>query len=170
MICPFIFFYTSSELGLHRKSPRFCELYTVEGRLTTFTQLQSLLNILVSDDCSSSVKVKEEVTFMADELVNFVINEHESSLLEKFSFLSEQLKLSVIKKKVYSASCILLAFRLFSTSKKAYDILRSELSLPHPKYLQKLSSVFSISSGLNVTDLQRCVVFRQTRRLSLMTS
>ena len=69
-----------------------------------------------------------------------------------FFFLVEQLKLLVSPLKRYSAETLLFAFRLFSTSRKALDIVRQEfLTLPHSAYLRKISTSFGIKSGLDIS-------------------
>ena len=52
----------------------------------------------------------------------------------------------------YSSETLLIAFRFFAISASVYSRLRSVLTLPHVSYIKRLSSVFSLSGGLDESD------------------
>ena len=68
--------------------------------------------------------------------------------MDKLAFFAEQLKLINAHAIRYSSATILWAFQPFSLFSPAYCMLRTSfLTLPHPSYLKKLASAFSIQSG-----------------------
>ena len=51
---------------------------------------------------------------------------------------------------------ILFAYKIYVTNRKCYNLLRSMVcTLPHPSSLNKLSTKFSISSGLEQSSLHK---------------
>lgn len=67
--------------------------------------------------------------------------------LQKLKFLHDQFTLLFSSKPKYNVNTILNAFLIYVQSVKCYDVIRLNniLSLPHPRYLQKLSASFAVS-------------------------
>ena len=77
--------------------------------------------------------------------------------------------------KRYSCSIMLWAFRVYAGAPRTYAMMRTTyLTLPHPSYIRKLASVFTMKSGLdrNVHDeymKQKCAALSEAeRRVILM--
>ena len=127
-----------------------------DGR-TFQTQLQ--INVTAISELCSNYESDED-----DELKS-------SLFMPKIMFLVEQLKLVNASNKRYSCSTLLWAFKMFATAPRAYSLLRdSVLTLPHPSYLRKLSSVFQMKSGFTDSKCheaylrQRCLKMQEHER------
>ena len=70
----------------------------------------------------------------------------------RLKFLAEQISLLFMSQSRYSSETLLIAFRFFAISASVYGRLRSVLTLPHVSYIKRLSSVFSLSGGLDESD------------------
>jgi hypothetical protein len=80
-------------------------------------------------------------------------DEYDADVADRLQFLSEQIILLFMKQKRYSYVIISVAFRFFAVSLSVYNRLRGTvLTLPNVSYLKRLSSVLSVSGGLNDSD------------------
>ena len=116
---------------------------------------------LFSSLCGAYFHVDEQKTFFSDS-IDCVITyiSHISSLLddeddtegirrEKLKLISEQLELMKSNVKRYTPDLLLWAFQLFTSHRKTYNFVRdSVLTLPHLRYLTKLSTSFSMDTGI----------------------
>lgn len=77
---------------------------------------------------------------------NLQIDQNNGEILDKLQFLSDQFALMFLKKKKYTFNTIIHAFLIYMMSIKCYNAIRNNiLTLPHTRYLQKISSSFFIS-------------------------
>jgi hypothetical protein len=80
-------------------------------------------------------------------------DEYDADVADRLQFLSEQISLLFMKQKRYSYVFISVAFSFFAVSLSVYNRLRDTvLTLPNVSYLKRLSSVLSVSGGLNDSD------------------
>ena len=124
-----------------------------ECRLTCWSQFTSLLSHFSADVTRLSVKEQLGVVECAiTELIEVTCcsEEYGSDIVDRLNFLREQITLLFSAQPRYSPETLFVAFRFFAVSASIYRRLRSTvLSLPHVSYLKRLSSVFSLSGGLN---------------------
>jgi len=126
-----------------------------ELKLSCWSQLSSLLSHFSScgddvDTVSVQSRVNTIVRYLQDLIeVTASDDQFNDDTVSRLKFLREQVSLLFMSASRYSADTLLIAFRLFVISASVYNRLRSSvLSLPHVSYLKRLSSVFSLSSGL----------------------
>lgn len=82
-------------------------------------------------------------------------------------FLTEQLKLINCSAKKYSCDTLLWAFQVYASGSRSYRLLRqSFLTLPHPSYLKKLSSVFNIGSGIKDASVHEEYLNQKCKNMS----
>jgi len=117
--------------------------------------LSSLLSHFSScGDADGAVSVQSRVNTIVRHLQDLievtVADQFNDDVVSRLKFLCEQVLLLFMSASRYSADTLLIAFRLFVISASVYNRLRSSvLSLPHVSYLKRLSSVFTLSSGLH---------------------
>jgi hypothetical protein len=104
--------------------------FTVNDRVALFEQALTDLHNLVNDS-----------------------DEYDADVAGRLQLLSEQICLLFMKQKRYSCVFISIAFRFFAVSLFVYNCLRDTvLTLSNVLYLKRLSSVLSVSGGLNDSD------------------
>lgn len=93
--------------------------------------------------------------------------EQQGAPTDKLRFLVEQLKLLTMAPRRYSSDTLLWSFQIFALSPAAYSSIReSYLTLPHPSYLKKLASVFTIKSGIKDNDVHEQYLTQKCASLS----
>jgi hypothetical protein len=84
----------------------------------------------------------------------------------KTLFLVEQLKLMFSQQKKYSCDTLLWAFKVFSSSSTAYNLIRSSmLTLPSMSYLRKLASVFNMECGVNTENSHQAYLRQKCQQM-----
>ena len=113
--------------------------------LTSWSGLQSLLNTVISRNKEKEVA---DILHHIDALKGCVV-ESEEYPSDQVKLLIELLELLFSRQPRYSSDVLLLAFQIHAYSVKAYMFLRNSLlKLPHPSYLRKISSAYSVVSGV----------------------
>jgi len=128
-------------------------------KLVCWSQLSSLLSHFASlavtaDEMSVTVQA-DTVKQQLNEFIELTSNsdDYEPDVTTRLKFLAEQIHyLSCSCQSHYSSETQLIAFRFFAISASVYSHLRSVLTLPHVSYIKCLSSVFSLSGGLDESD------------------
>jgi hypothetical protein len=120
--------------------------------LVCWSQLTSLLSHY---SISCLLTVKEQLCVVEQDLKELIqlvsdCDDYDANVCTRLTFLAEQFSLLFMLQPRYSAETMLIAFRFFAISGNIYNRLRlSVLSLPHVSYLKRLSTVFSLSGGLD---------------------
>src|SRR5688572_14034296 len=121
--------------------------------LKCWSQLSSVLSHFSTDVGRLSVKEQVEVVKQdLHELTEMITDsdDYGADVLARLTFLSEQISLLFASKMKYSRDTLCIAFRFFAASATVYRRLRDTvLTLPSVSYLKQLSTVFSLSAGLN---------------------
>ena len=127
-------------------------------KLVCWSQLSSLLSHFASVAATAdelSVKVQADtIKQQLNQLIDLIndSDDYEPDVTTKLKFLAEQISLLFMAQSRYSLETLLIAFRFFAISASVYSRLRSVLTLPHVSYIKRLSSVFSLSGGLDESD------------------
>lgn len=102
-----------------------------------------LLGIL-NDTCDSLIADLEQ---NPDDYVGLNATTENSDLVQSLSFLRDQICLLFMKKNKYNLETILKSFLIYVQSTKCYNAIRLNnlLTLPHPRFLQKLTASFKLS-------------------------
>jgi len=82
------------------------------------------------------------------QLIHTSKNNHQSDennkLEFRLKFLLKQFELLYLAQNRYSSECLMLAFKIYCTSRPIYSYLREScLTLPNPSYLRQMTSCFS---------------------------
>jgi len=128
-----------------------------ECKLFRWSQLTSILSHFASVSADDrSVKSQADIVKQhLQELIDLTneSDEYEPDVTTRLKFLAEQISLLFMSQSRYSSETLLIAFRFFAISASVYSRLRSTmLTLPHVSYVKRLSSVFSLSGGLQESD------------------
>ena len=124
-----------------------------DGVLSCWTHFESLLGFYNASSYSfEDLSPFDQINYYCHglEKVSEVVDEQtDDSVKEKLLFFVEQLRLLLSKRNRYSTEMLLWSFHIYTANKKAYNLLRdTAMTLPHASYLQRISSVFSVDSGL----------------------
>jgi hypothetical protein len=136
-----------------------------EALLRRWSQLQNMFShyknaddrLIVIDNC---IEVQSEVSKVCDKLDKIVERTSQNCDMDVnkryLVFCCEQLRLACIaaKRRRYSSDLLRVAFLLFTRSSVAYRILYESgiLIMPHVNTLRRLSTIFTVSAGLENTD------------------
>jgi hypothetical protein len=136
-----------------------------EVLLRRWSQLQNMFShyknaddrLIVIDNC---IEVQSEVSKVCDKLDKIVERTSQNCDMDVSKrylvFCCEQLRLACIaaKKRRFSSDLLRVAFLLFTRSSVAYRILYESgiLIMPHVNTLRRLSTIFTVSAGLENTD------------------
>jgi hypothetical protein len=129
-----------------------------ENKVCCWSQLDSLISHFDSYSTDATFTVNDQVALVEQaltELHNLVNDndDYDADVADRLQFLSEQISLLFTKQKRYSCLIISIAFRFFAVSLSVYNRLRDTvLTFPNVSYLKRLSSVLSVSGGLNDSD------------------
>lgn len=121
--------------------------------LKSWSQLSSVLSHFSTD--VGHLSVKEQVEVVKQDLIELKemitdSDDYGADVLARLTFLCEQMSLLFASKMKYSPDTLCIAFRFFAASATVYRRLRDTiLTLPSVSYLKRLSTVFSLSGGLN---------------------
>jgi len=118
-------------------------------KLTRWSQLPNLC-VHLSNACQAQPTVSstdDNVNVVVDrikQLIHTSKNEENSKLEFRLKFVLRQIELLYSMQKRYTPDCMLMAFKIYCSSKSTYCYLRETcLTLPHPSYLRQLTSCFS---------------------------
>ena len=130
-----------------------------ECKLFSWSQLSSILSHFASVTVAAAdVSVKSQADTVKQQLQELIAltnesDDYEPDVTTRLKFLAEQISLLFMSQSRYSSETLLIVFRFFAISASVYSRLRSTmLTLPHVSYVKRLSSVFSLTGGLQEND------------------
>jgi hypothetical protein len=129
-----------------------------DNKLSYWAQQDSLISHFDAYSTDATFPVNDQVALVEQALTELhnLVNDSDkcdADVADGLQFLSEQICLPFMKQKHCSCVFISIAFRFFAVSLSVYNRLRDTvLTLPNVSYLKRLSSVLSVSGGLNDSD------------------
>ena len=148
-------------------------------RVSRWSHLPNICSHLLNLSVPSRMSTDDVVQIIVGRMRQLVDDQNgaeESKIHDSLNFLLEQFQLLFAVQKRYSPQCLLLAFKIYCSSRSTYSYLRDScLTLPHMSYLRQLSSCFSESSKTLTGDdshfvylKQKCSMIAEHERLSAL--
>ena len=108
----------------------------------------SQLEAIVTRTKISEISIHQEVNAMIDQLIN-KCQDNAISIDSTLQFKLDQLKIHYTHEKGrrHSASTIIEALRIFLSSRKCYNLLRTNLTLPHPDTIKRHIGPISLTGS-----------------------